>query len=188
MASVTRPEAATIALLHRGGDRLKVDTEDIADEAGKLAPRLFSWVKYPERVDKELVRVALSDARLKKKWTIGSHSQGWMLTPEGLAFSKQNESRIRAQAEAGSQVRDPTLEKERARLLGSDAYAHAQRDGIAAVTDEEADAFFRLIAYIRGQARQRKIAGIVNAFDKDAELGELVVALAARARAMGETA
>jgi hypothetical protein len=183
---LTRPEAAIVALLHKGGDRQKVDTEDVAIEAAALAPGLFSWVKYAEHVDKELVRVALSDARLKKNWTIGSHAQGWMLTPEGLTFARANERRVREQAQAGRQARDPELEKERARMLASEAYAHAQRDGIDAVTDDEADAFFRLIAYIRGQPRQRKIARLENAFRDDPEMGPLILALAARARMRGE--
>jgi len=187
MPGLTRPEAAIVALLHKGGDRSKVDTEDVAVEAGTLAPGLFSWVKYPDRVDKEIVRVALSDAKLKKMWTIGSHAQGWMLTPEGVAFARVNEERVGHQAQTGRQTRDPELEKERARMLASEAYAHAKDDGVEAVTDEEADAFFRLIAYIRGQPRQRKIARLENAFREDAELGPLIVALAARARLRGET-
>lgn len=184
--SLTRPGAATIALFQLGGDRAKVDTEDVAIEAGGLAPGLFSWVKYPERIDKELVRRALGDARLKKKWTIGSHLQGWMLTRDGIVFARQNAERVKQQAQEGPQTRDPELARERVRLLASDAYEHAQRDGVAAVTDEEADAFFRLIAYIRGQARQRKIARLENAFRDDAELGPTIVALAARARTRGD--
>ncbi len=183
MATLTRPEAATIALDRLGGARAKVGTEDVADEAGRLAPRLFSWVKFPDRIDKELVRRALTDAKLKKKWTIGTHLQGWMLTPKGLSFAKQNKERVRSEAERGRQTRDPGIDKERGRLIASDAYVHARRAGVEAVTTEEADAFFRLIAYIRGQARQRKIAGIVNAFSDDPELGPVVIALAARAEA-----
>lgn len=173
--------------MQRGGNRTKVDTEDVADEAAKLAPRLFSWVKYPQRVDKEIVRVALSDAKLKKKWTIGSHAQGWMLTPEGVAFAQKNSSRVKAQAGDGPQSRDPKLNQERARLLASEAYARVASDGIDAVTADDADAFFRLIAYVQGQARQRKIAQVENAFRDDPELGAVVVALAERARSRGES-
>src|SRR5262245_33708007 len=145
MPGLTRPEAAAVALLRRGGDRVKVDTEDVAVEAGSLAPGLFSWVKFTDRVDKELVRVALSDAKLKKKWTIGSHAQGWMLTPEGMALARANEKRVLEQAQEGRQARDPELDKERARMIASEAYARAKREGVDAVTDEEADGFFRLI-------------------------------------------
>jgi hypothetical protein len=186
MPALTRPEAATIALLQCGGDRTKVDTEDAAVQAGSLAPGLFSWVKFPDRIDKEIVRVALSDAKLKKSWVLGSHSQGWMLTPAGVTFARANAERVKQQAQAGRQTRDPDLEKERARLIASDAYSHAQREGMGAVTTEEADGFFRLIAYITGQPRQRKIARIENAFRDDPELGPLIRALAERARTRGE--
>jgi hypothetical protein len=185
MPGLTRPEAIVVALLSKGGDRTKVDTEDVAVEASKLAPGLFSWVKYPELVDKELVRVALSDARLKKGWTIGSHAQGWMLTPAGVAFARANEQRVRHQVQQGPQARDPDLEKERARMLQSEAYAAVKRVGVDAVSDDQADAFFRLIAYIKGQARERKITRLENAFRDDPELGPVVVGLAAKARKRG---
>lgn len=191
MKSLTRPEAAVIALLHRGGDRTKVDTEDIALTAGETAPDLFSWVKYPQQIDKELVRVALSDAKLKKKWAIGSHAQGWMLTGEGIAYAKANEARALERAQEtrdAGQSRDPEAAKERARLLGSEALAHARRDGVTAVTDDEADAFFHLISYIRGEARERKVTYVENTFRDDPELGPIVVALATRARKRGATA
>lgn len=186
MPELTRPEAAVVALLRRRGDRAKVDTEDVALEASALAAGLFSWVKYPDRVDKELVRRALTDAKIKKKWAIGTHIQGWMLTPEGAAFARASEQRVRRQGRAGRQSRDPDFAKEKARLLSSAAYTHARSDGVDAVTEDEADAFFRLISYIRGAPRLRKVARVETAFRDDADLGPLVSALASRARKRGE--
>ena len=56
---------------------------------------MFTWQKYADRIDKELVRVALSDARLKKGYVVGSHDKGgWMLTPAGQEFARRNRDRL----------------------------------------------------------------------------------------------
>ena len=180
---LTRPEAATLALYAEGGEREMVDTEDVAVRVGEIAPGMFSWRKFRDRIDKELVRVALSDARLKAGYTIGSHSKGWMLTTTGLEFARENADR--AGEEAASERRRPDerqWERERARLVMSDAFARLQNGGVEVVTADEADAFFRLNVYVKGDARERKIARIENRFSDDPELGSAVRLLAARAR------
>lgn len=180
---LTRSEAATLALYSEGGEREAVDTEDVAVRVAEIAPGMFSWQKYRDRIDKELVRVALSDARLKAGYVLGSHSKGWMLTPKGLEFARKNAGQISDGRTAQRRGRDDRQwEGARARLLTSDAYSRAQSDGIDAVTPDEADAFFRLNVYVRGEARERKIARIENHFSQDPELGEIVRLLAARAR------
>jgi hypothetical protein len=180
---LTRPEAATLALFALGGEREMVDTEDVAVRVAEVAPGMFSWQKYRDRIDKELVRVALSDARLKAGYVIGSHAKGWMLTPKGLKFARENAER--GGTETGPERRRPDdrqLERERARLLMSEAFSAYQNGGSASVSSDEADAFFRLNVYVRGEGRERKIARIENQFGDDPELGEAVRALAARAR------
>ena len=58
-----------------------------------------------------------------------------------------------------------------------------QADGDGnAISSEEADAFFRLNLYVRGEARERKIARIENQFGEDPELGEAVKTLSKDAR------
>ncbi len=146
---------------------------------------MFSWqkVKYRERIDKELVRVALSDARLKKEYVVGSHDKGgWMLTPKGRQFAEGHQEWIREHGVEHSRGRDEQqLERERIRLLSSDAFAQFQKSGEAAtVTDEAANAFFRIDVYVTGQARERKVTRLLNSFGEDPELGELVASLAGR--------
>lgn len=180
---MTRSEAATIALYVEGGEREIVDTEDVAVRVSEVAPGMFSWQKYRDRIDKELVRVALSDARLKAGYVIGSHAKGWMLTPSGLEFARQNADR--AGDGLSSERRRPDdrqWERERIRLVTSEAYLRVGEEGIEAVTADEADAFFRLNLYVRGEARERKIARIENHFSADPELGATVRLLATRAR------
>ena len=57
--------SSTIALYESGGVASKVHTEDIAIKAHEMFPDSFSWTKYPDRVDKDIVRVALVEAARK---------------------------------------------------------------------------------------------------------------------------
>lgn len=180
---LTRPQAVTLALYALGADTASFDTEDVAMRVEKIAPGMFSWQKYPDRTDKELVRVALSDARLKAGLVIGSHSDGWMLTPKGLEFARENATEMKSGQVPKRRTRDDAQwQKERTRLMTSDAYQHYRNGALDAVTPEEADAFFRLNLYVTGETRDRKIARIENQFGDDPELGQLVKRLAQRAR------
>jgi hypothetical protein len=184
MASLTRPEAVTLALHELGGADAAVDTEDVAIRVADIAPGMFAWQKYPDRIDKELVRVALSDARLKKKYVVGSHNKGgWMLTAEGQAFARESTIRVKQTTIERRQSRDDQHQRrERARMLSSRAFERFTSEGPDAITADEADAFFRLNIYVRGVARDRKIARAENQFADDPDLGSLVKMLAARAR------
>jgi len=184
--SLTRPEVATLALYALGGSDSAADTEDIAIRAAELAPGMFAWRKYPDLIDKELVRVALSDARLKKHWVVGSHNRGgWLLTPQGQEFGRANQDRLSGVGEVRRSGREERqLERERMRLLTSAAFERlGSGSGIAEITNDEADAFFRINVYVQGQAREKKIVRIENQFADDPDLGDAVRLLATIARA-----
>lgn len=182
---LTRPEAVTLALYALGGADAAADTEDIAVRVAQLAPGMFAWRRYPDLVDKELVRVALSDARLKKFWVIGAHHRGgWLLTPAGQEFAKRNAAKLDSvQEERHSGRGGRQLERERLRLLNSPALEHIRGAvEVGPITSDEADAFFRINVYVEGQARERKIVRVENQFGADPELRDAVRILAAIAR------
>ncbi len=182
--SLTRPEAVTLALYALGGADTAADTEDVAVRVAEIAPGMFAWRKYPDLVDKELVRVALSDARLKKHWVVGSHDRGgWLLTPLGQDLARANATLLGGAKEVRRSGRDERqLERERLRLVSSPAFHRARAGDLDGITKDEADAFFRINVYVEGQARERKIARIENQFGDDPELGKTVRTLAAMAR------
>lgn len=183
--SLTRPEAVTLALFALGGADTAADTEDIAVRVAEVAPGMFAWRKYPDLIDKELVRVALSDARLKKHWVVGSHDRGgWLLTPAGHEVARGNEALLEGAKEVRRSGRDERqLERERVRLLTSPALARIREGGdLDDITIDEADEFFRINVYVEGQARERKIARVENQFGDDPDLGAAVRILAALAR------
>lgn len=182
--SLTRPEAATLALFICGGERESVHTEDVAIKAAELAPGMFAWEKRTDWIDKELVRVALSDARLKKHYALGSHQQGWMLTPDGLDWARRQPLPERDGAAVSRRrgKEEIQLGRERERMLGSVAFEKYVNGQEGAISADDADAFFRLNVYARGQARERKIVRLENEFREDSELGPLITKLAVKAR------
>lgn len=102
-------DISLFALFELGGAAKKVHTEHIAWKAYELAPERFSW-KLPEFrekgfPDKDLVRVALTDAKKEKYGALakgrtgtgasGKTLDGWTLTARGVDWVKHNESKIR---------------------------------------------------------------------------------------------
>lgn len=177
----------TVVVLLLGGESQPVDTEDVAIKANELAPKRFSWRKYPEQVNLELVRVYLSDAKKPEKggYLLGSGTDGWLLTEAGVRFARKASHAL----EGVDLSRDPLsprerqwLLRERRRMLSSEAYAKLSGGRPDAITDKEAEDFFRVDDYVAGAARERRITRIVNSFASDTELAQLVQLLASRLR------
>lgn len=104
-AQIPNRKLVVIALYEAGGVHGKVHTEDIAIKAHEMFPDSFSWTKYPDRVDKDIVRVALVEAaRLvngpmvegrsgrgrghAKGRSLPRETDGWTLTETGIIFAK----------------------------------------------------------------------------------------------------
>ena len=86
-----------------GGSFKSIHTEDIASKAHELFPDAFSWTKYTNLPDKDIVRVALTDARKERYGALvegrsgqaGGHPSktnrartpdGWILTDSGIEW------------------------------------------------------------------------------------------------------
>ena len=110
-AQVANRKLVVIALYEAGGVSYKVHTEDIAIKAHEKFPDSFSWTKYPDRVDKDIVRVALVEAARPvngamvegrsgrgRGHTRGKSmprvTDGWTLTETGIAFAKEYDTAI----------------------------------------------------------------------------------------------
>lgn len=111
MKALINWEVAIFALYMRGGATKHIHTEDVALECFKLSPESFSWVNYPQYPDKDIVRVALTDARKARTGTLvtgragrgtkniadsltGPAPDGWMLTERGVSWILENEDRL----------------------------------------------------------------------------------------------
>lgn len=170
-----------------GGESQPVDTEDVAIRASELAPGRFSWRKYPDQINLELIRVYLSDAKKPDKgaYLLGSGKEGWMLSEAGVRFALRNAQTL-SDSDLSRVAMTPKqrqwLQTERTRLLASTAYRKHLADDAASITRKEAEDFFRVDDYVAGQARERRIVRLLNAFRDDPELGALLALMAERVR------
>lgn len=173
-------EVVTLAVYLLGGDRRPVDTEDVAKKANTIAPGRFVWRKYKDQINLETVRVYLSDAKKKTKgeYLIGSGNSGWTLSEAGLAFAKAHASALAGPeaAKPRSMVGKDRLrqQRERARLMSTDAFQKIAAGHTKDVTLREAEAFFRIDSYVRGEARRRRIATIANSHATDPDLAPAI--------------
>ena len=90
-------EVATYALWCAGGINEPCDTEDVAALCWEIAPSRFSWKRYPQFPDKDIIRSALSDAKKKKYGELvqGKGEGGWLLTANGVRWVEENLSVLR---------------------------------------------------------------------------------------------
>jgi len=131
-AQIANRKLVIVALYAAGGLAEKIHTEDIAIKAHELFSDSFSWTKYPERVDKDIVRVALVEAARPvngpmvegrsgrgRGHTRGKSqprtTDGWKLTEAGITFATQN-----LEAIMGTQrdVAPKSHRQEQRRILG----------------------------------------------------------------------
>jgi hypothetical protein len=125
-SSIPNRELVVYALYLLGGDTKRIHTEDIALKCFELFSHSFSWSKYKDYPDKDIVRVALTDARKERFGPLveGRSGQksglvaktnrlpvedGWMLTPKGVDWVRENISRFGMQAEQTKNHRQQLL-------------------------------------------------------------------------------
>lgn len=183
--NVTAPELAAFALYVLGGGRTVVDTEDVALQVHEIAPGRFSWRKYPDRINLELVRVALSDARKRENGRLvtGTGRSGWSLTAAGQRWGEANAPHLlgqdlrkqRAERSAGS-IDERRWQRERARMLTSAAWQQWRE--ATAIGREAAHELFRIDRYANGRARELKVNRMREMFAGDTELAPFVEAAA----------
>lgn len=182
-------EIVTLAVYIARGEFDFVDTEDVAKQANEIAPGRFTWRKYKDQINIENVRAFLSDATKQKNGALlhGSGKTGWMLTPAGLAFARQNMSDLASDELARSRL---TKEEERdaqwrtrevARLRVTEAFEKISTGTPGAVSLLEAEGFFRIDRYVQGSDRKRRIERVLNlcASENDAALHAAAMLLAA---------
>jgi hypothetical protein len=185
--TLSNMEIITLAVYILGGESHYVDTEDIAVRANELAPGRFTWVKYPEQINIHTVKTHLWDAKSDRKGSLllGSEKDGWILTASGLELARRRLDAIKGLHPIKKKLTAAEQQwrrSERVRMLNSDAFQKLTARGEDAVSAEEAEAFFRLNAYVIGEARERKINRVLNMFGDDAELGSAVNALVVKVK------
>jgi len=182
----TQTELVVLAVHALGGDQRAVDTEDVAFKVNELAPGRFSWRKYPDQINLELVRVYLSAAKDSDHGALltGSGQTGWTLTASGLKWAKgagarlltQDTSRARQERLAGS-IDETRWRRERARVTSTAAWAH-WRTGQKDISRRDAAEVFRIDHYAVGRIRDLKVARLDEMFKDDPEVRPFLGAMA----------
>lgn len=184
---LTNHEVVLLAVYLLGGETSPIETEDIAVKVNELAPGAFTWKKYPAQINLEIVRVVLSNLRRDEDGSllIGKGNDGWMLTERGhqlaRAFS-ENSSRAGGSKTPLSQKEKTWRRSEKVRMLATPAFDKISKGRGGTVTEQEAEAFFRLDSYVTGKAREQKLLRAKNVFGDDPELGEVIKLLEGKIR------
>ncbi len=180
--ALVQSDIVVIAAYLLGADGKRIDTEDIAVKAHELAPGMFTWKKYKDQIDRELIYKHLWDLTKAEKggeYVVGAKNDGWMLTLAGTEFARKAVSSLKGVPPAVKRKKEePWVGRERARMSGETAYAKYKDGRASEITLADAEKFFRLDDYVIGEARDRKVRQAENAFHGDPELGP-VLAVAA---------
>lgn len=149
MPDFANRELAVYVLSLLGGESRRVHTEDIAAKCHELFPASFSWTRYTHFPDKDIVRVALIDAR-KEQWGAlvegrsgegrghaaktnrGPLLDGWMLTENGVQWVRDSASKFETLGEK-PQAKSPRqrILKELARLRSHPLFSKYSSDPTA---------------------------------------------------------
>jgi hypothetical protein len=181
--SVTHPQVVTVAVFFLGGADKFVDTEDVAVKAAQLAPGRFSWRKYRDQINLELVRVYLSDAKKTAHGALveGSGRRGWTLTSAGLRFARK----IAPSLSVGALARDPNSaqagsvdhvrrDRERRRIEQTSAWASWIAASATTVPIANAKEVFRIDSYVTSELVHIKIERLRKIFIDDPEITKFI--------------
>lgn len=179
-------EIVTIAAYLVGGETEFVDTEDVAVKANEIAPGRFTWRKYKRQINIENVRTFLKDASQAKHggYLMGSGKRGWMLTAAGSEFVLKNLPRTDHENLAAERPTEEQRQverwksRERGRLLETVAFKKVIGGESETITALEAQEFFRIDDYVRGDQRKQRMSRLINSFLNDPELGDAVRTIA----------
>ena len=175
LRTLSNSEAVILSLYDLGADQVRIDTEDIAVLAAKIAPGQFQWRKYPEYIDLETVRLALKDAKSRRLVT-GSMKNGWVLTPTALQWAKGNVgagSKGKTRVNRGNEKRR-AFETARIRNLPAfEKYISGREADV-----REAEQVFRVDVYSSSERYQQSINRIKSLFLEDIEITGFLDAMA----------
>jgi hypothetical protein len=108
---------------------------------------------------------------------VGTEKDGWILTDAGLVFAKDLAGRsheLDLSRQATNSRERMWMRRERERMLASGAYQKFSVGEGEKITAQEAQAFFRIDAYVTGKSRSEKLLRASNVFREDPELGPLI--------------
>ncbi len=177
--SFSNVHLVTIALGNLGGHEKLVDSEDIAIHVNELAPGKFTWRKYPEHIDIQVVNQSLQDARRKRNGAlvIGTGSKGWMLSKAGMEWFKHVNYKDGGRKESSLSLRRDSLlgsqKLEMRRLSNSRAYQLHSSGKSDEITRNDFFEFAKINEYFSLKARQRRYDFVTSTISQDEKMQSL---------------
>ncbi len=183
---IPNADLVALAVYLLGGERRKVALEDIAVTAGNLAPGRFSWQKYPDQIDINLVRECLPTATGQENGNLvsGSFEEGWVLTEKGVRLSREHENRLPNQARLSGRMTEEEMRFypwQKRRIQAHPTYKKVVSGLSDTVSAEEAKKFFLLDRKSDISTRRQKIGFLMRSFEHDPVIGPVITVLARKA-------
>ena len=166
----------TIVVANLGGHEKYIHSEDIAIHADRLAPGKFTWRKYPEYIDLQVVNQALQDARRERNGglVLGKSLTGWMLSPAGIKWISSLDVEGQEITDQLAGYRRGSLqmsqEIESNRLRNTEAFKSYEEDKGVEITLNDFYKFARINEYFPSKTRQRRFAFIDGVVIDNVEL------------------
>ena len=183
--TLTKPtrgiDAVIMAVYMLGGDSKAIDTEDVAIRVHELAPGMFSWQKYPDQINLELVRVQLSNAKKQQYGALltGSGREGWRLTRGGFEWaSGPGQELLRGglhwniDGRTAGSVDTVRKRREKARIVETPAW-NRWKDGEPLSARQACDVF-RINEYSTGKMLEIKVVRLQSLFEDDADMSRFL--------------
>jgi len=149
----------------------------------ELSPGRFSWRKYPQQINLELVRVRLSEAKSEAHGALirGSTPRGWTLTAKGLEWASgvveadpdALEPDSAGGRERGGSVDAQRVDRERARIAACSAWAKWPNRA-SEISLRDAQEVFRIDSYATEDLQATKVDRLRKAFLGDAAILDFI--------------
>jgi hypothetical protein len=178
----SQQDIAILSVYLLGGSNKSIDTEDIAVKCHKLAPTLFSWKKYPNQVNIEIVRVVLSNCKKKQNGSllIGSGREGWRLSTKGVewistrgkALLSKKKFKVDANRITAGSIDTVRKKREKMRLLSTPAWKSWTK--CKSIYEKDAKNLFRIDEYTTDKMKEIKIVRMKTLFKDDKEISPFI--------------
>lgn len=165
----SKADIVTIAVFQLGGIMHYIHTEDIAIKAAELSPRSFSWEKYPERVNLEVVRLALKyELSSKSSRIAGGIRNGWMLKPRGVDWCVNSKNFV------VSETNKALINKEIVQAQASSAYYKIMNGKITDISDVDIKSLMRINEYFSTRDIKERVLALTNIAVIDPNLSQVL--------------
>lgn len=167
-------ELVTIALYQIGGATKSKDTEDIAIQVDKIDPERFKWKnkKYKKFIDKSLVLESLKAAKNRAIGALlnGNDDKGWILTSDGLKFSKHSKnlfSGLVIRKKRLTKIEKNYLLREEYRIVNSEAYLKFTSDRKKEISQIDLKKLFKIDDYTTKKDLDKRIVKLLDNFPEN---------------------